>query len=395
MDALDQVLTQAVYRGQVPGLVAIAVHGDHTLYSTAIGRRALPDGPPMRPDTVFRIASMTKAITATAAMQLVEQGRLSLEASAGSFVEELRAPMVLEGFDAAGQPLLRPARTPITLRHLLTHTAGFAYDIWNPAITRYAAIMGLPPVRSGLLASLKAPLTFDPGERWQYGINIDWVGRMIEAVTDMDLESYFRARIFGPLGMEDTGYEARSHMLPRLATVYARKPDSLQPLLMDPNPPREFFPGGGGLYSTAPDYVRFLRMLLNGGELDGARILKSETVQLMRQNHIGDLLVEPMRSCQPASSEHVEFFPGMAKKWGLSFMINTEPGHAGRNAGSLAWAGLYNTYFWLDAQATIAGVLMTQILPFADRTVLALLDSLEQHAYAIALRSLSGPLSQL
>jgi methyl acetate hydrolase len=381
MDALDHVLTQAVHSGQVPGLVAIAVRADHTIYSTAIGRRALPAGPPMALDAVFRIASMTKAITATAAMQLVEQGRLALEAPAADIVEELRAPMVLQGFDVAGRPLLRPARTTITLRHLLTHTAGFGYDIWNQDIARYAAITGLPPVRSGLLASLKVPLTFDPGERWQYGINIDWVGRMIEAVTDMDLESYFRARIFGPLGMDDTGYEARPHMLPRLATIHARKPETLEPLTMDPNPPREFFPGGGGLYSTAPDYIRFLRMFLHGGELDGVRILKSPTVQLMRQDHIGDLLVEPMRSCQLANSEHVEFFPGMPKKWGLSFLINTKSGHAGRSPGSLAWAGLYNTYFWLDPQANVAGVLMTQTLPFADPTVLALLDALEQHAY--------------
>jgi methyl acetate hydrolase len=383
MDTLDQVLAQAVHSRRVPGLVAIAIRGDRILYSTAIGRRVPPDGPPMTLDTVFRVASMTKAITATAAMQLIEQGRLSLETPAAEVVEELHAPLVLEGFDATGRPLLRPARGDITLRHLLTHTAGFGYDIWNSAIARYATITGLPPVRSGLLASLKAPLTFDPGERWQYGINIDWVGRMIEAVTDMDLESYFRARIFGPLGMEDTSYEARPHMLPRLATVHTRRPDGLQPLLMDPNPPREFFPGGGGLYSTAPDYVRFLRMLMNAGELDGVRILKSETVQLMQQNHIGDLLVEPMHSCQPASSDHVEFFPGTAKKWGFSFLINTEPGHASRSAGSLAWAGLYNTYFWLDPKATIAGVLMTQILPFANPTVLALLDALEQHAYGI------------
>lgn len=381
MSEIDRILQEAVDSGQVPGVVALASDAAGTLYEGAFGRRLLPDGPVMTIDTVFRIASMTKAVTATAAMQLVERGKLSLDAPAGDTVTELRNPMVLEGFDEHGTARLRPARRPVTLRHLLTHTAGFGYDIWNAEIARYMKLNDLPAARTGRLASLRAPLAFDPGERWQYGINIDWAGRMVEAVSGLDLESYFQSRIFQPLGMEDTSYEVHPHMLARLATVHARKPEGLEALALETNTPREFFSGGGGLHSTARDYMRFLRMFLGGGSLEGVCVLRPETVALMAQNHIGELEVEPMRSCQPASSNDVELFPGMKKKWGLSFLINTRPGPQGRGAGSLAWAGLMNTYYWLDPASGIAGLVLTQILPFADCAVLDLLDQFEAKIY--------------
>ncbi|MGH7154932.1 MAG: serine hydrolase domain-containing protein, partial [Acetobacteraceae bacterium] len=356
-------------------------------YQGAFGRRALPNGPAMTQDTVFRIASMTKAVTAVAAMQLVEQGRLSLDAPAAGVVPGLANPKVLEGFGPDGAPRLRPARGDITLRHLLTHTAGFGYDIWNADLQRYHRQTNLPVLRTGLLAGLTAPLTFDPGTRWQYGINIDWVGRMVEAVSGEDLEAYFQAHIFAPLGISDTSYLVRPRLRDRLATVHAREPHGLGPLVMDANPPREFFPGGGGLYSTAGDYLTLLRMLLAGGTLNGAAILEPRTVATMQQNHIGSLLVEPMRSTTPGSSNDVELFPGMEKKWGLSFLINTARTPAGRSPGSLAWAGLYNTYYWLDPTRRVAGVLMTQILPFADPAVLELLDDFE----TLACRQFNSP----
>ena len=382
MTKIDRVLREAVDAGAVPGVVAMAATADGVVYQGAYGRRSIADGPPMTLDTVFRIASMTKAVTATAAMQLVEQGRLSLDEPAGEIVPELAAPQVLEGFDAGGTPLLRPARGTITLRRLLTHTAGFGYDIWNADLLRYHRDTGLPPARTGKLASLGAPLTFDPGTRWHYGINIDWAGRMVEAVSGLDLETYFQTHIFAPLGMSDTSYLMRPHMEPRLATVYARTAYGLEALQLDPNPPREFFPGGGGLYATGGDYLTFLRMLLAGGTLNGATILRRETVAEMAQNHIGPLLVEPLRSVVTASSHDVELFPGSPKKWGLSFLINTEPVRGGRAAGSLAWAGLYNTYFWLDPTAGVTAVMLTQILPCGDRVVLDLLNRFETNLYA-------------
>jgi methyl acetate hydrolase len=382
MTEIDRILRDAVDAGSIPGVVAMAATEDGVVYQGAYGRRSIADGPPMTLDTVFRIASMTKAVTATAAMQLVEQGRLSLDDPAGDIVPELAAPQVLEGFDADGTPLLQPARGTITLRRLLTHTAGFGYDIWNADLLRYHRDTGLPPARTGKLASLGAPLTFDPGTRWQYGINIDWAGRMVEAVSGLDLETYFHTHIFAPLGMSDTSYLMRPHMEPRLVTVYARTASGLEALQLDPNPPREFFPGGGGLYSTAGDYLTFLRMLLAGGTLNGATILRRETVAEMAQNHIGPLLVEPLRSVVASSSHDVELFPGSPKKWGLSFLINTEPVRGGRAAGSLAWAGLYNTYFWLDPTTGVSALMLTQTLPFGDRFVLNLLDQFEANLYA-------------
>lgn len=381
MNEIDTVLRRAVDQGEVPGVVAIAATKDAVLYEGAFGRRSLAETGPMDMLTVFRIASMTKAITAAAAMQLVEAGRLALDQPAGEVVPGLSAPQVLKGFDSAGRPSLRPAQGTITLRNLLTHTSGFGYDIWNADLLRYHRETSTPAPRTGKLAGLSMPLTHDPGTRWQYGIGIDWVGRMIEAATGQDLESIFRARLFAPLGMRDTSYLVHPDMLPRLAAVHARTPAGLQPLDLEPNPPREFFPGGGGLHSTARDYIRFLRMLLGGGALDGARLLRPETVALMLQNHIGEIDVEPMVSAVPASSNNVDLFPGTRQKWGLSFLINTEAVPGGRSAGSVAWAGLNNTYYWLDPNRGVAGAIFTQILPFADPAVLRLLQEFERAAY--------------
>jgi methyl acetate hydrolase len=327
---------------------------------------------------------MTKAITAAATMQLVEQNKLSLDQPAKEILPFLNDTKVLLGFDAHDHPILRAPRSVITLRNLLTHTAGFVYDTWNEEINKYAGITGLPAARSGKLEALTAPLNFDPGERWEYGINIDIAGRMVEVASGLDLETYMQRHIFAPLGMTDTSFNQRPEWDSRLPAVHARQDDgSLQPLALQPVAvtEREFYPGGGGLFSTASDYLCFLRALLNGGELDGQRILRAETVALMGQNHIGELDVQPLPTQNPLLSNPVNLFPGMVKKWGLSFLINTEPGPAGRSAGSLAWAGLNNTYYWIDPVKKIAGVLMTQTLPFADPAVLDALDAFECAVY--------------
>jgi methyl acetate hydrolase len=368
----------------VPGVVAAAADEGGVIYQGAFGRRSLASDDAMSLDTVFRIASMTKAITATAAMQMVEQGKLALDQPAGEVMRELANPQVLEGFDAAGKPVLRPAREKITLRRLLTHTAGFVYDTWNGNQKRFAEVTGLPAARTGKLEALNAPLGFEPGERWEYGINIDWAGRMVEAVSGQNLEVYMQRHIFGPLGMRDTSFEPRADWSPRTVQVHARQADgSLTPLDTAPPPAnREFYAGGGGLFSSAPDYIKFLQMLLGGGSYNDARVLRPETVALMAQNHMGDLDVLPLQTFNPTFSNDAEFFPGMSKKWGLSFLINTQDAPSGRSAGSLAWAGINNTYFWLDPNKRVAGVLMTQILPFADPTVLGLLDRFEAAVYA-------------
>lgn len=372
---VDQALRAAVDARKVPGTVAIAAGDNGIIYEGAFG-------PNVTADSVFWIASMTKAITGTAAMQLVEQGKLQLEQPMGKLLPQLASPKVLEGFDANGQPMLRPARREITLRHLLTHTAGFTYAIWSENLVRYEKATGMPDIGECKNAAFNAPLEFDPGDRWEYGINMDWVGKAVEAMSGQSLEVYFRENIFGPLGMNDSGFLISSAQKARVVQMYSRQPDgSLKPMDFEMPQRPEFFMGGGALFSTPRNYMQFLQMLLHEGRFNGAQVLKPETVALMRQNHIGDLDVVTLKTVQPALSNDANLFPGMAQKWGLTFDINTQPGPAGRSAGSLAWAGLFNTYFWLDPTKRVTGVIMTQLLPFADGPVLDLFGQFESGVY--------------
>jgi methyl acetate hydrolase len=315
LDRIDAVLRRAVEAGEVPGVVAMAATDHGLLYEGAFGLHDMANGPAMTRDTVFRIASMTKAVTSVAAMQLVEQGRLQLDEPIANVVPELASPQVLEGFDAAGTPRLRPARRPITLRQLLTHTAGFGYEFWNPDLMRYLHVTGIPSFRTGKLAGLRMPLVFDPGERWEYGINTDWVGRVVEAVSGQSIDAYFREHIFAPLGMSDSGFGVSSAQRSRLASAHQRSPDgSLAPIPPETPTEREFLSGGGGLYSTGPDYLAFLQMLLHQGRFNGAQLLRPETVTLMAQNHIGDIAAGIMKSVMPELSNDVDFFPGIPCK---------------------------------------------------------------------------------
>jgi len=380
---VDQLLKIATDRGDVPGVVAMAATREGPVYQAAFGKRALPDGPRMTADTVFWIASMTKAITSMAAMRLVEQGKLSLDWPIGEVMPELAAPQVLEGFDAAGEPQLRPARRPITLRHLITHTAGFVYDIWNPEMGRYMEKKGVPGIITCQNAALMLPLVFDPGDRWDYGINIDWVGKAVERASGQTLGDFFAEHIFGPIGMKDTAFTLSSERRARLVGMHARGADgALGPIPFELPEEPEFQMGGGGLYGTAADYLAFERVFLNRGHANGRQVLRPETVQQMSENAIGGLDVRLLKTAVPAYSNDAEFFPGMLKKWSLGFMISTEAVPGGRGPGSLAWAGLGNTYFWIDPAKGIAGVILMQLIPFADPKAVALLGDFERALYA-------------
>jgi methyl acetate hydrolase len=380
--AIDHALRQAVETGAVPGVVALAADAHGVIYEGAFGKRAAQGSAAMTTDTVFWLASMTKAITSVAAMQLVERGKLTLDTDMASILPELADRQVLAGFDAAGAPKLRPARRPITLRHLLTHTAGFAYDIWSADIARYTAHAGLPGIITCRNAALTTPLLFDPGERWEYGINVDFVGKAVEAIRGQSLDICLREHIFSPLGMKDVDFRLTAERRGRLAAMHARQADgSATPIEFELPQEPEFFMGGGGLYGTGPDYLRFIRMILGGGSLDGTRILRPQSVAEMARNQIGGLEMGLMKTEQPQSSNDVNLYPGMVKKWGLGFMINTADVPGGRAAGSLAWAGLGNTYFWIDPERQRGGVILTQILPFADPEVLNLLIELERGLY--------------
>ena len=380
----DKVLKDAVSRGDVPGVVAAATDAKGTTYEAGFGKRVLSQPDEMTPDTVVWIASMTKAVTGAAAMQQVEQGKLGLDTPAKAVVPGLSEPMVLEGFDAAGKPKTRKAKRDITLRHLLTHTAGFGYDIWSPELGKYQEVMGVPGIISCQNVALTTPLLFDPGERWFYGINIDWAGKMVEAASGKKLGTYMADEIFAPLGMTSTAFKITDAMRQRLAKIHHRGPDgSLAPdvALELPQEP-EFEMGGGGLYGTVGDYLKFVRMMLNHGKSDkGQPVLKPETVSEMSKNAMGNSRVTMLKTAAPPFSNDAEFFPGMDKRWGLSFMINSEKAPTGRSPGSLAWAGLANTYYWIDQSKGVGGVYATQILPFADVKSLPLFYAFEKAVY--------------
>jgi methyl acetate hydrolase len=380
---IDQVLRQKSEAKEIPGVVAMAATGKEVIYQGAYGKRDLSKDDAMTVDSVFWIASMTKAVTSAAGMQLVEQGKLSLDAPIGKVLPDLAAPQVLEGFDAKGEPKLRAAKKPITLRHLMTHTAGFAYDMWNGDMVKYLEKTGTPGVISCANAALKTPIMTEPGTRWEYGTNIDFVGKAVEAASGQKLDAYLRDHMFAPLGMSDTGFKIGEAQRKRLVGMHSRAEDgSLAPIPFELEQNPEFHMGGGGLYGTAGDYIKFIQMILNKGRGNGNQVLKAETVATMGQNHIGDLNMGKMTSAVAFATNDVDLYPGMAKKWGLSFLINTAKTPEGRSPGSLAWAGLANTYFWIDPSRDIAGVILMQVLPFADNKCLEAFAGFERGVYA-------------
>ncbi len=380
---IDQLLSDATKNGVLKGVSVMVCRSDGDVYEGASGQAK---GKVMDNDTVCVIHSMTKPITAAAAMQLVEQGRINLDAPAGDICQYLGEVQVLEGFGADGKPMLRPPAAPVTLRQLLTHTSGFAYTTWNEVLRDYTIRTKTPPLTSLKRAAMEVPLMFDPGTRWEYGIGIDWAGFMIEAVTNMTLGEYIKENLTGPLGMRDTAFAPTPSMSERLTVLYHRHSDgSLRlleedPLAKDFSTP-EFEMGGGGLLSTGKDYCRFMRMILNGGELQGKRVLSEETVRQMTTNQMGRLRVKPLKTAEPMMSNDAEFFPGSPKSWGLSFQINEQSEASGRAAGTLMWAGLSNNYFWIDPTNDVAGLMLGQILPFVDAQAIELFGTVEKTVY--------------
>jgi len=379
--AIDATLRDGIERRRIPFVTAMVASSDRILYSGAFGKRDAASGINVQPDSIFQIASMTKAITSVAAMQLVERGRLKLDEPAAKHLPELAKLDVIQGFDAAGKPVLRPAMKPITLRHLLTHTSGFAYPTWSEEMFKYTqATAPLPP---GVVAPL-VPLIFEPGTRWQYGYSADWTGRLVETVSGMNLEQYFQRNILGPLGMTDTTFIFPADKFDRLVSQSRRQDGgALQevPRAIPPKPAA--FNGGGGLSSTAPDYIKFMQMILRYGR-SGVRdeILTAKSVELMSVNQIGDLGAGKLKTFQPNLSSDVDVHPGAVDKWGLGFLINTVAYPGGRSAGSLAWAGVYNTFYWIDPSRGICATIMMQFLPFVDKEAVGLLGDFERSVYA-------------
>jgi CubicO group peptidase (beta-lactamase class C family) len=373
---IDDTLRSGIAQRNLPAAVAMVASERSVLYSGAFGTRDA-SGVPVNADSIFAIASMTKAITTVAALQLVEQGKVKIDEPVSEHLPQLDKLEVLEGFDAeTGRAMLRPARTPVTLKHLLTHTSGFCYDIWDRDMFQYTSKTKAP-------VPDVPPLMFEPGMRWQYGTGVDWAGRLVEVVSGMKLEEYFQAKILGPLDMRDTSYLVPPSKFDRLVTAYARQAKGLlqQNARVPPRVPREFS-GGGGLYSTTGDYVRFMQMILGKGRgSNNVRILEPMTVASMEINQIGTATAGKMKSYRPNFSNDVDIQPGATEKWGLGFLINTTAYDGGRSAGSLAWAGIFNTFFWIDPKRSVCAVLMMQFLPFVDKEAVGLLGDFERAVY--------------
>jgi CubicO group peptidase (beta-lactamase class C family) len=375
--SVDRVLADAVARKDIRGVVAIASDRRGVIYQGAFGSADATNARPMTIDALFRIASMTKPITSVAAMQLFEQGRFKLDDPAEKYLPALAKLSVVESFDSqTGAYKLRPATRTLTVRHLLTHTSGLGYNFTSPIVRDFK------PANGELFPA--GPLMFEPGAQWLYGTNTDWVGRLVESISGKPLEQYFRERILDPLAMKDTFYNVPAGKQPRLVTVYRRESDGS--LVVDPNQPPVAIArpiGGGGLSSTANDYIRFLRMILNGGTLDGVRILSPDTVALMSRNQIGSVSVRAVKTAMPERSSDFSFVADGRDKWGLGFMITADSIPGKRSAGSLSWGGINNTYFWVDPTRGIAGVILMQFLPFADSKALAVYDAFERGVYQL------------
>ena len=380
MSIIDSSLREAIERKDVPGVVALVTDRERVLYQGAFGVADVATGRPLTQDALFRIASMTKPITSVALMQLFEQGRIGLDDPASKYLPELAELKVFESFDATRRAYkLRAASRPATVRHFLTHTSGLAYpftsEIWRD----------FKP-RAGETYPFGGPLLFDPGERWHYSTSTDVVGKLVEAVSGKKLEDYFRENIFVPLKMNDTSYNVPDAKGPRMVAQQQRSGERMDGAVVLQQPQLGLTIaspiGGGGLASTADDYGRFMRMLLNGGELEGARVLKADTVTLMGQNHIGAVSVPALKSALPRSADFT-FIADGRDKWGLGFLITVDQVAGKRSPGSLSWGGINNTFFWIDPARGIGGVIMMQYLPFADAKALAVYDTFERGAYQL------------
>jgi methyl acetate hydrolase len=379
--SLEDTLRDSMTRRKIPCVVAIVGTPDKITFTGAFGKRDLQSGVSVKPDSIFAIASMTKAITSTAVMQLVEQGKVKLHEPVSKYLPQLAKLDVITGFDPAGKPILRPATKPVTAHHLLTHTSGFAYDTWDESMLKYNTQHGGP---SAATVAPLTPLIFEPGTRWQYGTSADWQGRLVEAVSGLTLEQYFQRNILQPLGMKDTTFVFPAEKFDRLVTSERRQPDGA--LKEDPRAvpvaPKEYN-GGGGLFSTAPDYVLFMQMILRHGKgTSGAQILQPKTVALMTTNQIGNISAGKLKTYRPTVSSDMDLHPGATDGFTYGFLINRTPYPDGRSAGTLAWAGIENTFYWIDPKRSLCAVVMMQFFPFVDTQAVGLLGDFEKAVYA-------------
>lgn len=367
--AADTILKYTTERwGGAPGVVAMVTDRRNNIYEGTAGKRELGKDQPMTTDSVFAIFSTTKALTGTCIMQLVEDDKIRLEDRAKQYVPEIAELQVLIGFDATGQPRTRPPKRDITVNDLMLHTSGLCYEFFSADDLKYRTAKNIPTVVSCTFPSIRTVLLHDPGERWTYGVNLDWLGRIVEQQRGKRLGEVMKERIFDPLGMQDIAFTMTPSMKSRRVTIHNRAADGKltpNPDLVLPQPP-EMDCGGHGLYSTVGEYMKFIRMILNDGNGPNGRVLKPATVAKMASDGLGALSSTGWTTSIPSLTNEGEFFPGLQKGWAYTFMLNREKTPSGRPAGSLMWAGLANLFYWIDRQNGIGGYWASQILPFQD-----------------------------
>ena len=378
---IDSVLQSAVDGGVLPNVVAMAADAEGQIYEGAAGPRAAGESDPVTPDTMFRIASMTKMVATTAALQLVERGKLDLDAPVEQYRPEFADLQVLDGFDG-DEPRLRAPATKATVRHLITHTSGLAYWFWNADIVRWEELTGTPNVLSGKHDIFTAPLVADPGSTLEYGINVDWLGLVVEAASGQSLDAYLAEHVLGPLGMRSTTFLMSAEQRANSVPVHLRGENGAwEATDVDWSQEPEWWAGGHGLHSTPRDYLSFQRMLLGGGALGDVRILAPESVDAAFANQIGELDFPPaIATADPGSSADFNVGPGY--KFGLGLLLNTEDQPGMRAAGSGAWAGIFNTHFWVDRASGVTGAIYAQTLPFVEPAVYQVYVDFERALYA-------------
>ena len=381
LNRINELLQQAIRVRNIPGAVALVARRGQAVYFNSLGMKSLETQRSNEKDDIFVAASMTKAITSVALMTLYEEGKFSLDTPISDFIPEFKNASVINEFDKETLSFRSiPLIKPITIKHLLTHTSGIGYAFLDKRLkalsTKFGGISPRKNLKDNMQFFTQLPLLHQPGESWTYGYGTDVLGYLIEVLSNMPLDSFLEKKIFKPLLMQDTHFHLPQEKIQRFTTRYMKTIGNRLIALPKTTPDKSrnlFLSGGGGLLTTALDYGRFLQMLLNEGELEGKRVLKEETVQLMTQNHIDRLLVR---------EREFLFLNGM-EKFGLGFMIHTPESvrHRKINPGSYGWAGSYNTWYWVDPKAELFGILLTQVIPFSDQESVRLYEQFQNIVY--------------
>ena len=367
---------------RVPAISAAVLSKDNILYKGYFGFSNIEEKKPVDQNSLFRIASMTKAITSTCVYQQIDRGKLTLNTSLKDYFPEISEKKILDGFDGDGNPVLKEPESDITIGQLLTHTSGFAYEIWNENIAKLVEKGDLVTAFAGNEEFLKAPLVFEPGSSWEYGIGIDWLGVLIEKINECSLQDYMKRNIFNPLNMENTSYDLSEEDHDRVVAVYGRNGDAYMQMPFEVPEKSSFYSGGGNLISNVDDYSSFLKLFLNVGTVNGEKILSEKSVQSMLQSLNKTLEMNTMKTQVPMLSDNVDFFPNTTKSWSPGFMINHEDIQYGRPANSAGWAGLFNSFFWIDQKNDIAALILMQMLPFVEKGCFETLKDFESSIYS-------------